>query len=85
MTDKKPTILCVDDEPKNLELLEALLVPRGYNVIMAVNGSEALAKVALDPPDLILLDVMMPKLDGYEVCKKIKSTKETQLLPGFQH
>ena len=81
MTDKKPTILCVDDEPKNLELLEALLVPRGYDVIMAINGSEALAKVALDPPDLILLDVMMPKLDGYEVCKKIKSIKETQFLP----
>jgi len=81
MTDKKPTILCVDDEPKNLELFEALLVPRGYDVIMAVNGSEALAKVALDPPDLILLDVMMPELDGYEVCKKIKSTKETQFLP----
>ena len=81
MNDKKPMILCVDDEPKNLELLEALLVPRGYDVIMAVNGSEALAKVVLDHPDLILLDVMMPNLDGYEVCRKIKSTKETQFLP----
>ncbi len=81
MTDKKPTILCVDDEPKNLELLEALLVPRGYDVITAVNGSEALAKVALYSPDLILLDVTMPGLDGYEVCKKLKSTIETQFLP----
>ncbi|MEI8350593.1 MAG: glycogen/starch/alpha-glucan family phosphorylase [Candidatus Omnitrophota bacterium] len=81
MIDKKPVILCVDDEPKNLELLEALLVPRGYDVIMAVDGIEALAKVDLNHPDLILLDVTMPKLDGYEVCKKIKSTKETQFLP----
>lgn len=81
MIDKKPMILCVDDEPKNLELLEALLVPRGYDVIMAANGIEALVKVDLNHPDLILLDVTMPKLDGYEVCKKIKSTKETQALP----
>jgi len=79
--ENKPKILCVDDEAKNLKLLHALLMPQGYEVISAENGEAALECLSSRLPDLVLLDVMMPKLDGYEVCKKIKSKKETQFLP----
>ena len=79
--ENKPKILCVDDEKKNLKLLEALLVPQGYEVMSVESGEAALEGLSSSLPDLVLLDVMMPKLDGYEVCKKIKSTKETQFLP----
>ena len=79
--ENKPKILCVDDEEKNLKLLNALLVPQGYEVISAENGETALKCLSSSLPDLVLLDVMMPKLDGYEVCEKIKSKKETQFLP----
>jgi len=77
----KPQILCVDDEARNLKLLNALLAPQGYDVISAENGEAALGLLSSSLPDLVLLDVMMPKLDGYEVCKRIKSKKETQFLP----
>jgi signal transduction histidine kinase len=80
MTDKKPTILCVDDEPKNLELLEALLAPRGYDVAMAASGGEALAKAA-SGPDLILLDIMMPGVSGYDVLKRLRADEKTRLIP----
>jgi len=79
--ENKPKILCVDDEKKNLKLLRALLAPQGYEVISAESGEAALACLPSSLPDLVLLDVMMPKLDGYEVCRKIKSAKETQFLP----
>ena len=81
LRESKPKILCVDDEKKNLKLLEALLVPQGCEVTSAENGEAALEYLSSSFPDLVLLDVMMPKLDGYEVCKKIKSKKETQFLP----
>ena len=74
-------ILVVDDEEKNVKLMEAMLVPRGYHVIKAYNGQEALEKVSLDHPDLILLDVMMPVLDGYKVCKQLKDDLDTRLIP----
>lgn len=80
MTDKKPMILCVDDEPKNLELLEAILGPRGYDVAMVAGGEEALAKAA-SGPDLILLDVMMPGMSGFEVLKKLRADENTRLIP----
>jgi len=66
-------ILCVDDEPPNLSLLEAMLSPRGYSVISAVNGPEALEKIAAERIDICLLDVMLPGMDGFEVCRRIKS------------
>ena len=66
-------ILCVDDEPLNLSLLEAMLSPRGYDVVSAVNGPEALEKIAAERIDICLLDVMMPGMDGFEVCRRIKS------------
>ena len=68
-------ILVVDDEQKNILVLESMLVPLGHKVTSATNGSEALAKVKEDPPDLILLDVMMPDLNGFTVCNFSRPTK----------
>jgi putative two-component system response regulator len=75
------TILVVDDEPANRELMEALLEPQGYTVLTAENGQEALDLFAKHQPDLLLLDVMMPKMDGVEVCRLIKKNPETRLTP----
>ena len=74
-------ILVVDDTPANIKLLGDLLNARGYQVSTAVNGEEALAKVAAEKPDLVLLDVMMPGLSGYDVCRRIRSDPATELLP----
>lgn len=74
-------IVVVDDTPQNIKLLDALLTPRGYEVIPASSGEEALAKVASERPDLVLLDIVMPGMDGYEVCRRIRSDDATALLP----
>jgi response regulator RpfG family c-di-GMP phosphodiesterase len=81
MLERKPVILVVDDSPDNAELLEANLIPFGYKVKKAYNGIEALRKVKEEKVDLILLDVMMPGMDGYEVCKKLKSNENTRNIP----
>ncbi len=73
MTEPQAKILIVDDEPKNVKLLEAFLIPGGHQVIKASNGEEALQQVQQEKPDLILLDVMMPMMDGYEVLKHLKA------------
>jgi two-component system, sensor histidine kinase and response regulator len=75
----KPVILVVDDQPQNIELLEAHLVPQGYEIVKAANGEEALEKLSGNQIDLILLDVMMPGMNGYEVCRILK--RETDYLP----
>jgi adenylate cyclase len=74
-------ILVVDDTPANVKLLSDLLSVKGYQVVTAVNGEQALEKVAKEKPDLVLLDVMMPGMSGYEVCKRIRANPETALLP----
>lgn len=71
--DYTNTILIVDDEPAGRETLEALLLSQGYNLILASNGFEALDKTVQFTPDLILLDVMMPGMDGYEVCQRLRA------------
>ena len=81
MTAKKPRILCVDDEPQNLKLLEALLSTRGYEVLKAANGQEALERINEQSIDIVLLDVMMPEMDGYEVCRKIKDDERQRHVP----
>lgn len=81
MTSHIATILIVDDEPKNRSLLEVLLKPEGYLTVTANSGEEALTMVAKQPPDLILLDVMMPDMDGYEVATKLKANPVTRNLP----
>ena len=74
-------ILVVDDEPNNRLLLKVMLTPDGYEVVTAAAGEEALALIARDPPDLIVLDVMMPGMDGYQVAARIKSDDATRHIP----
>src|SRR5438270_6584922 len=74
-------ILIVDDEVRNLRLLESLLRPEGYEVHQARSGGEALAVVESVLPDLILLDVMMPGMDGYEVAGRLKLNPKTKPIP----
>jgi CheY-like chemotaxis protein len=75
------TILIVDDEMQNRKLLEALLQPEGYLTVSAANGQEALASVQVRAPDLILLDIMMPGMDGYEVASILKANPDTSSIP----
>jgi DNA-binding response OmpR family regulator len=75
------TILVVDDVPQNVRLLEAVLVSQGYDVVSANDGNAALELVASAKPDLVLLDVMMPPPDGYEVCRRLREVEETAVLP----
>ena len=82
MSDDVPArILVVDDTPLNVKLLADLLGAKGYAVETAASGREALAKIAAGPPDLVLLDVMMPEMSGYEVCARIRANPETAMLP----
>ena len=75
------TILVVDDLPENRRLLQAVLEPRGYEVVLAPSGEEALERLASDPIDLILLDVVMPGIDGFEVCRRVRADEQTRFLP----
>jgi len=81
MTRLPATILIVDDELQNRKLLEALLKPEGYHLVTAANGEETLAAVATAAPDLILLDVMMPMMDGYTVTRTLKADPRTASIP----
>ncbi|MES2949611.1 MAG: EAL domain-containing protein [Pseudomonadota bacterium] len=81
MNNPVASILVVDDEIHNRKLLELLLKPEGYTTRCAANGEEALASVAQDPPDLILLDVMMPGMDGHEVASRLKANPATSHIP----
>lgn len=74
-------VLVVDDTPHNVKLLADLLAVKGYAVATAVNGEEALVKVASEDPALVLLDVMMPGLSGYDVCRRLRADPKTALLP----
>src|SRR5262252_9183706 len=79
---KTPTkILVVDDTPRNVKLLADLLTIKGYEVVTAISGREALGQVETERPDLVLLDVVMPEMSGYEVCRKIREIPETAMLP----
>ena len=77
----KPVILIVDDEPTNRSLLKAYLIPEGYEIIEAEDGEAALKTIGTDVVDLVLLDVMMPKLDGFEVCRRIKGDERLRSIP----
>ena len=66
------TILVVDDEPDELEVVEMLLISEGYKVLKATNGIEALEVVEEETPDLVILDIMMPEMDGVETCKNMR-------------
>ena len=85
VTDEKPVeqtrILVVDDDEQNVELLEAYLTDAGYQVLKALDGASALKMVSDDKPDLILLDIMMPDISGYEVCKRVRENPEVAGTP----
>jgi adenylate cyclase len=80
MTDE-PLVLVVDDLPTNIRLLDAVLSPRGYRVISAGSGPEALQRVKDHNPDLVLLDIVMPEMDGYQVCRRLREDPATAFLP----
>src|SRR5579883_977713 len=80
-SERQPAILVVDDLPANLKLLDAVLAPRGYRLVCAGSGGEALARLREEPIDLALLDVVMPGMDGYELCRLIREQPATRLLP----
>src|SRR6266852_5526733 len=74
-------ILVVDDEPANVDVFSRLMTRLGYEVLTASNGESALQSVARDRPDLVLLDVNMPGIDGFEVCRRLKGDPGSRLIP----
>ena len=74
-------MLVVDDQPANIRLLDAILSPRGYDVRTAESGEAALQVIAESEIDLVLLDIVMPEMDGYEVCRRIREQVDTAFLP----
>src|SRR3954451_22143688 len=81
MSSEAITILAVDDLPQNLRLLAAVLGSRGYEVLTASSGEEAMSTLPTSEVDLVLLDIVMPGIDGYEVCRRIRSTPGMEFLP----
>ena len=81
MTDPPARILVVDDVPQNVRLLEAVLEAHGYETVSASDGRAALELAVSAKPDLVMLDVMMPELDGYAVCRQLREHEETAVLP----
>jgi putative two-component system response regulator len=79
--DRKPRVMVVDDEILNLKLIGAMLKPQGYEVILANDGEECLRKVRENPPDLILMDIIMPNLNGFEVVTQLKAEERFALIP----
>ena len=77
----KEKVLIVDDEAQGIELIQELLRTNGYMVSIAHSGEEALKKVQAELPDLILLDIMMPKMDGYQVCETLRNADDTKDIP----
>jgi len=78
---KTPVVLVVDDNQQNLELIQAYLEDINCTTVPAEDGPEALEIIAADPPDLILLDIMMPKMSGFEVCRRLKKDPKTTDIP----
>lgn len=78
---QSPRILIADDNQQNCELLEAYLADGNFDIIFAYDGRQTLDRVAEQTPDLILLDIMMPKLSGYEVCQRLKAEEATKDIP----
>ncbi len=79
--EEKQTILIADDNPDNLKLLKETLNGFGYKVRVATDGKAAVESALSEPPDLILLDIHMPEMDGYEACQKLKSDSRTRHIP----
>jgi len=78
---RKAKILVVDDEQRNVRLLSVILRAEGYEILQGYSGEEALEKAQKESPDLILLDIMMPSIDGYDVCKRLREIEQTKAIP----
>lgn len=78
---KKPLVLIVDDHDQNLELLEAYLEDLSVRIQTSTSGQDALTKIAAEPPSLILLDIMMPRMSGWQVAAKLRSDEHTKSIP----
>ncbi|NJN17773.1 MAG: response regulator [Oscillochloris sp.] len=78
---RQPIVLIVDDDPLGREFLATILAPEGYTCIFAASGSEAIEQTHHSIPDLILLDVMMPEMDGFEVCRRLRADPDVALVP----
>jgi putative two-component system response regulator len=78
---KTPTILIVDDEEKNIKLIKGMLLSQNFQLVEALSGEEAFKFVRHHRPDIILLDVMMPGVSGFEVCRQLKQNEETKTIP----
>jgi adenylate cyclase len=81
MNDDDATVLVVDDLPQNVRLMDAVLSPLGFTVVSAMSGEEALDLLARQLPDIVLLDIMMPGMDGYETCRRIRANPATSFIP----
>ena len=81
MGEAKPRILLVDDEPSIVKMIGTRLEVEGYDVLVAVDGQEALDKATTQTPDLIILDLMLPKLNGFEVCSRLKHDQQARQIP----
>src|SRR5262245_43490514 len=78
---KPPRILIAEDNPDNLDIVQTRLASQGYDIVVATDGEEALTQAKEHTPDLILLDIMMPKMDGIEVCRKLKADPTLPFMP----
>ncbi|GAB4542567.1 MAG: hypothetical protein Kow0063_34720 [Anaerolineae bacterium] len=78
---EKRRILCIEDEPEMIDLIRLILERKGFDVLGAVGGQEGLEAVRREKPDLVLLDLMMPDVDGWEVYRQMKADKELQKIP----
>jgi DNA-binding response OmpR family regulator len=81
MANNLSTVLCIEDEPEMIELFRLILGRNNYNVVGAISGEEGLIKAAEIRPDLILLDLMMPEMDGWEVCQRLRANEDLRDIP----
>lgn len=81
LDQKAPRVMVVEDDPRSVKLLEAYLLPEGYQMVTANDGIDALNKLDRETVDIILLDIMMPNMNGYEVCKQLKADKNSRFIP----
>jgi DNA-binding response OmpR family regulator len=81
MSDKRRRILCIEDEPEMIDLIRLILERKGFDVLGAVGGQEGLEAIRREKPDLVLLDLMMPDVDGWEVYRQMKADEELQHTP----
>ena len=77
----RPTVLCIDDEPRMLEFYRDLLEPRGYRTLTVTDGLQGLGVAQSDPPDVILLDVMLGGLSGFDICRKVRAADALRNIP----